>query len=257
MKRKIKTIEYKNVAEFKKALRELKTMPRTANRDISAAHVTTMCMAITLNGVRRAIQVVESDEFGEGKQLYILDGQHLRQAILDTPDEFIWGVLQIWVESGVSSEEAVLTVADLNTNQKNWKLSDHYKSMVKLSQMNPKKFKSYGLLADKVSENQLELVGLIEAYDNSNDVSHLDFKRGKYSINELQGNKIVSIYQEAIKCGLNANASSFRAIVRTVKCYPDVKVNNLLKGISDNPNFSDKFSRDRYMSMLTSIKKIR
>lgn len=255
IKSQFETLSFNSAKELKKYLKTVKIMPRTTNRDIKEGHVVTMKLAILERGIKRAINVIKTDAFGEGIQYYMEDGQHLREAILDTPDKDLKGFFLVFVETVESAEDCVLGVASLNTTSKNWSINDHFKSFLGLLQFNPEKYQSYARLKEVQNETGLELTGLIEAYGNTNDVSHMEFKKGEFIFNELQGNKIVSIYEEAVKSGLDKRGSSFRAVVRFVRANPNLNVKAFFKGISLNPMFSKSFSRDRYISMFQSIKK--
>jgi hypothetical protein len=54
--------------------------------------------------------------------------------------------------------------------------------------------------------------------------------------------------------GLNKNSSSFKAIVRFLRMNKNINTQKFLKKISINPIFSERFSRDRYLSIFASTK---
>lgn len=254
MTQNFQRLSFDNAVDFKAKLATLKIMPRTTNRDITQKHVDTLKVSILKIGVLRPVSVVESNSFGEGTQLYINDGQHLCNAILQTDDKDLHGFFDIWVTQNASAEDIVLGVADLNTSSITWTIRQHFNSMLGLANINPIKYSAYNDLQAKYLETKLDLVGLIEAYGVENDVKHVDFKRGKMVFDEMQGNRILTIYGEAIKMGLNKNSSSFKAIVRFLRVNNNINTQKFLKKISINPIFSERFSRDRYLSIFASIK---
>lgn len=254
MTQNFQKLSFDNAVDFKAKLVTLKIMPRTTNRDITQKHVDSLKVSILKMGVLRPVSVVESDAFGEGTQLYINDAQHLRTAILQTDDKKLFGFFEIWVTKNASAEEIVLGVADLNTTSIKWTIGQHFNSMLGLANINPTKYSAYNDLQAKYLETKLDLVGLIEAYSVENDVKHEAFKRSKMVFDEMQGNRILTIYGEAIKMGLNKNSSSFKAIVRFLRMNNSFNTEKFLKKISVNPIFSERFSRDRYLSLFASIK---
>jgi hypothetical protein len=247
-------LSFDNATEFKSKLATLKVMPRTTNRDISQKHVDTLKVSIVKMGVLRPISVVESDAFGEGTQLYINDAQHLYIAITQTADKDLRGFFEIWVTKNPSIEAIVLGVADLNTSSVNWKLSQHFTSMLGLENINPIKYSAYRKLKEVKNETGLDLIGLVEAYSVENDVKHISFKRGKMVFDEMQGNRILNIYNEAIKSGLHKNHSSFKAIVRFFRVNDTINVERFINQIKFQPFLQCQLSRDRYMSFFSDIK---
>jgi hypothetical protein len=247
-------LSFDNAVDFKIALMTLKIMPRTTNRDVSQKHVDTLKASILKMGVLRPILVVESDGFGEGTQLYMNDAQHLRVAIIQTDSKDLKGFFEIWVTKNASAEEIVLGVGELNTTSSLWTMRQHFNSCLGLANLNPIKYSAYNDLQAKLIETRLDLVGLVEAYGVENDVKHEAFKKSRMVFDEMQGNRILSIYDEAIKMGLNKNGSSFKAIVRHLRMNKNLNIQKFLHKISINPLFNERFSRDRYLSLFASIR---
>ena len=247
-------LSFDNAVEFQNKLATLKIMPRTTNRDVSQKHVDTLKVSILKMGVLRPILVVESDAFGEGTQLYINDAQHLRVAIIQTDSTDLKGFFEIWVTKNSNAEEIVLGVGDLNTTSSLWTIKQHFNTCLGLANLNPKKYSAYNDLQTKFIETRLDLIGLIEAYSVENDVKHEAFKKSRMVFDEMQGNRILSVYNEAIKMGLNKNASSFKAIVRHLRMNKNLNIDKFLRKIYVNPIFNERFSRDRYLSLFASIR---
>ena len=240
-KNKFQKLSFDNAVEFQAKLATLKIMPRTTNRDVNQKHVDTLKVSILKMGILRPILVVESDSFGEGTQLYVNDAQHLRIAILQTNSVDLKGFFEIWVTKNSSAEEIVLNVGELNTTSSLWTIRQHFNTCLGLANLNPLKYSAYNDLQTKFVETRLDLIGLIEAYSVENDVKHEAFKKSRMVFDEMQGNRILSVYDEAIKMGLNKNASSFKAIVRHLRMNKNLNIQKLLKKIYINPLFSERF----------------
>ena len=121
--------------KFTQKISKFNTLPM--NRMIERSHVDKMIESVEMMGVIRPIVVCTTSLLEGFVRTYILDGQHLVQALE------ILGMQIPYFEIKISSEEDVVhKLALLNTSSKSWKLMDfinahkyinhHYRSLFKL-----------------------------------------------------------------------------------------------------------------------------
>lgn len=80
---------FKNVNEFKSYLSDLKKMPTYYNRIVNKSHVSKLVHSIRELGLQRAVVVLKTNVFDGELNNYIIDGQHLAEAILMSDDSDI------------------------------------------------------------------------------------------------------------------------------------------------------------------------
>ena len=118
----------KNLTENYKKTLNIKWLPKNGklsylsgiNRPINPSQVTKLAQSVTKMGIIRPLVVAELDFVSGKKTKYIIDGQHLFNALIRN------GMDIPYVEIAIKDkQELIETIALLNASSKNWSLLDY------------------------------------------------------------------------------------------------------------------------------------
>ena len=244
-------IIFDKAKDFQKCLLDLEIMPKGFNRPTTDRHVQGMTLSILKLGVLRIINVVKTSAFGKKDGLYILDGQHLTKAILSLTPSQLKGVFIVNIIEIEEIEDIISTVSLINSTASNWTLEDYLSSWVAEGK------KDYILLEDTLRRTKQNINSLIEAFTLEQGNGNKEFKEGRFKANKAQFDKVMKMYNSAVKAGLTHNQSGFKAVVRLKIKYPSLTETEIVNAIQKNPTFGFRNSRDGYIALFEDLIEIR
>src|SRR6478736_5940063 len=149
-------IIFTKAKDFQKFLLELDEMPKGVNRPTRDKHTQVMTISVLKIGVTRMINVVRTSAFGKENGLYVLDGQHLRKAIIGIGANQLKGHFIVTIDDIDDREDIVSAISQLNSTASNWKLEEYLSSWVSLG------YKDYIILEDTMRRTKQNINSLIE-----------------------------------------------------------------------------------------------
>lgn len=218
------------------------------NRPINPGHVTKLATSLTKMGDIRPIVVAKLDFISGKPEYYIIDGQHLFNALLRNSIEIPYVV----INTITNKRELVETIALLNASSKTWAMIDYVKSWSFLEDDYIKLNKYFNIYDFEISA----LAGILMGVD-SKGVS-LKIKSGSFKIiNESEKVELLNHLTEALSIVPRMNRFENRYFCgEFVKFYNKAgnKYNNV-KVMTYIKEHKDKFSlatqeTDRLANML-------
>ena len=184
---------------------EVRFMP-FGNRQISAKQVSLLKLKIQRHGIMRVLQLIKTNKFGEGMHYYIKDGQHLYTACMALG---IAEQLYIVIDSYKykNTVEIVHNVADINSDQKGWRLPDFIASFASTNQL-----LDYNVLQNRCISYGLppQLTAMIYGGLSSTVASQI-IKSGNFKVIDLEkGDKICKLLQDVVLLFGRANTIILR-----------------------------------------------
>jgi hypothetical protein len=244
-------IIFESAKDFQDYLFNLETMPKGHNRQTKDLHIQLMTVSVLKLGVTRMINVVRTSVFGKKDGLYILDGQHLRKAILGLAPSQLRGDFIVTIMDIDDKEEIVSTIALLNSTSANYKLEDFLESWCTVGK------KDYILLQDTLRRTKLKINPIVEAYSMQKSTGNKDFKEGRFTANVKQLDSILNLYNTAIKAGLTRTNAGFSAIVRLKIDYPHLNDKDVVNAVKKNPAFGFTSNRHDFIRLFKETIDIR
>jgi len=244
-------IIFDNAKDFQNYLSDLETMPKGHNRPTKDLHIQLMTVSVLKLGVTRMINVVRTSAFGKKDGLYILDGQHLRKAILSLSPSQLKGDFIVTIMDIDDTEEIVATISLLNSTSANYRLEDFLESWVTVGK------KDYILLQDTLRRTKQKINPIVEAYSMQKSTGNKDFKEGRFTANQKQLDSILKLHNSAVKAGLTQTKGGFSAIVRMRIDYPHLSDTDIVNAVKKNPAFGFTSSRNSYIKLFKDTIEIR
>lgn len=243
MSHKVEQLNFESKEEYVAFLRTLKTMPKQYNREIADAHVVKMMSSVKELQIQRGIVVIYTNVFGEGWGYYIADGQHLVNALLNIPIKYVRGMLCAVINHINDLPDIINFVSRMNSTAKKWGLSNYLDAWYTCG------LEDYAMIRTKNKTEGFGISALVEAYSGKIASGNVDFKNGTFKANIKLGDKIVRLYNLAVKSGLRPCNSSFGAVSRFYMSNPIFNEGAFLIGIRKGDHFAKKFQRDGYISL--------
>jgi len=248
----ITTRQFQTLIEFKEYLqKETQLLPEPHNRPINLSSVHKMQDSIERVGVYRAIILVYTSIFSENgeKRTYVIDGQHLRRAILDTNFDELQGFKEVKIIHLNSIDEVDNLTSILNDVGEKWKLDNFLKLWVARDK------KSYVTMEKNyLSKKYTSPNAILEASLGHGTQGNGDFKRGNFEIDNERLEKVDSLYNFIVKLGFPETKSSFAGFVRYFNARGGtITVEKLSKGMPElmkQTVFKGNTGRDTYKSFL-------
>lgn len=242
---------FTKVKEFKQFLKKLKHLPENYNRITIGNHTDTIEQSIKQINVLRGIVVVKTDIFGEGEQYYIIDGQHLVEALMKTDDKDIKGMLIVYIENTTKFEKIAQIMTILNNTAKSWTLKNYMELWATYG------LDDYRKLASIHTRDKTAISVLIELYTGQVYSGSNSFKLGKFQPNWIKGEELVEVFKESVKLGLPDTKASFAAFVRFSARSPKYKKDgylNFVLKMSNAKKWERGFNRSMYINYFDQIK---
>lgn len=227
----ITTKQFETLGEFKQYLQhEVMLLPEPHNRPVKASGVRKMQNSIETVGIYRSLILVYTNRFSaDGSyQLYVIDGQHLRQAILDTNFDEIEGFKDVKIIHIDDIDRIDYLTSILNDVGNKWNLDNFLKLWIARDKQ------SYLTLSQDylMKKNYTTLNSIVEGSLANISNGNRDFKRGDFKIDVLRLNKIEELFDFAVNIGFPKSKSSFAGFVRYYnERGGNVTVDKLTKGM--------------------------
>lgn len=243
------TLVFNTPTEFKNYLKGVEVMPTAFNRAIKSAHSDKMAKSIKTIKVQRAINIIKTSAFGKEGTSYIADGQHLRDAILNTRDKDLGNHLVVFINEIDEVQNIIPFVSRMNATAKNWTRKNY------LDAWTTQGVSEYKFLTNKLSETDYSLSILLEAYGLGGVSKQIeDFKNGLFKIEERKGGMILRAYEKACSVGLYRSTSSALATARFFWSQGQLAEEIFVEMVSKNSNtFKHKLNRDGYLGLFKSF----
>ena len=212
-------------------------LPRYVNRETKRSHINAIKKSVLKIGVVRDLVVVRM-LFLNPDIYYIVDGQHLREALIELGVGACVKVITI-----NSEDDLIEKISMLNSTAKNWGLGDYLKAWVTAG-------KADYIYLDKllIELGHKSLTGLMEAYCSR---CSKTFKTGQLKIQKEIGDEIIEVYKSLLSLGLKNSVSSLVAFTRFYK-EGNNSVRLLERAISRNVNvYSQTLTREEFYTYLT------
>lgn len=178
--------------ELKVSEMDIRLMP-FGNRQVSQKQVRNLKNKIVKHGIQRNLQLIYTNLFGNGYAFYIKDGQHLWMACLALGliDELTYTVDKFQYNN---SKQIVEAVADINSDQKGWRLPDFVDSFASTNDVDytilKSKYLKYGL--------SYQLTAMIYGGLSATNSAKM-LKAGTFKIvNEQKGDSVAIIIQDVV-----------------------------------------------------------
>jgi hypothetical protein len=161
------------------------------NRDIQPRHVDKMMKSVMDCGILRLPVIGDVSSFDNtGRDLVIVDGQHLCQAIVNLPVGSLINNINVIVKKYNSKKEVIEDISKLNNTQKSWNDANYLDAWVKYGRDNDN-FSNYSYLHNLYVNvfDGLAIGFLVDTYA----VTKLGFREGTLSFkNRELSDKIAS-----------------------------------------------------------------
>lgn len=234
------TIGYKNIR------RKTDLLPRYVNRDIQSGHVKSLIKSIQMMGLVRDVILVKAP-FIHKTKLFLVDGQHLREACLKLKLDMTCKVIET-----ESIEDLIAKISTLNSTAKCWKLADYLEAWCTADK------RHYKYLRSRMNDvGKCSVSSIIEAYTVTGNKDSESFKKGTFvlkSNSKATGDRITNIYKDCVSKGLKESSTSLVAISRICKKYDVTDSTKLTNVISRNlPIFSRSLKRDELIFHLDNF----